>query len=215
MQRKRRIAVVGSAANPPTLGHRRLAESLTKSGEFDLILWVPSGTRRDKPGLPPAKHRARMTELSFPPEWRKEQPTEFVIDLREVDREMVPTIRLLEEIKREHPEAEIVFVTGVDVLAPRPEYGGKCAVLHYWVDGEALMKDWTFAVLPREGYPHPEMLQREGKMPMHFRIIDRPYSSGRGISSTEVRERILRGEKVDDLVLPAVEEYIRERGLYI
>lgn len=214
MKRKKRIAVVGSAANPPTKDHRVFAEILTKSGEFDLVLWFPSGSRHDKPELVSSDDRARMTELVFDEAWRKKQPTEFRVDLREVHRAMIPTTRLLEEVKREHPDAEIIFATGVDVLVPRQEYDGKCAIAHYWVDGEDLMKNWTFAVLPREGYPHPATLQKEGKLPEHFMIIDRPRSSPGDISSTEVRRRIKAGEPFDDLVDPAVAEYIREHGLY-
>lgn len=213
-QRKEHIAVVGSAANPTTRGHRELAEYLTHCGKFDRLLWFPSGSRRDKSGLAPAKDRVRMTELTFIEAWRKRQPIDFHIDLREAYRESIPTICLLEEIKLKHPDAEIIFATGVDVLVPRPEYGGKCEVLHRWFLGESLMENWTFAVVPREGYPHPRTLQEQGVIPKHFIILDRPLSSSGDISSTEVRRRVALGKEFDDLVEPPVAEYIRAHKLY-
>ena len=209
-----RIAVAGSAANPVTKAHREFAEILTGSGEFDLVLWFPSGTRFDKPQLISSEHRGRMTEMVFYDTWRKAQPTEFAIDLREAHRESIPTIELLRELQKENPGTEIIFATGVDVLVPRDEYGGKCDVLHYWDEGESLMNNWTFAVLSREGYLHPRTLQKEGKIPTHFLILDRPPSPVVSISSTEVRERIARGESFEHMVDEAVANYIRAHKLY-
>jgi nicotinate-nucleotide adenylyltransferase len=213
-QTRKRIAVAGSAANPVTKGHRQFAEVLTHSGQFDRVLWLPSGSRPDKPHLISAAHRVHMTELAFSDKWRKQQPTEFMIDLREAHRESIPTIYLLREFQAEYPDAEIIFTTGVDVLVPREEYGGACDVLHYWDEGAALLNDWTFAVLPRGGYPHPRVLQEEGKLPKHFIVLDRPHTSSAGISSTEIRTRIACGEPIDELVDPAVAAYIHAHGLY-
>ncbi|MDO8520940.1 MAG: nicotinate-nicotinamide nucleotide adenylyltransferase [bacterium] len=211
---KKRVAVAGSAGNPISLAHQEFAEILTKSRLFDLVLWFPSGTRSDKPDLISSGHRVRMTELAFNEEWQKKQPTEFCIDLREAHRPSIPTIGILREVQKEYSDAEIVFATGIDVLAPRPEYGGGCDVLRYWVEGESLMRDWTFAVLPREGYPDPKELQKEGKLPIHFLLLPRPSSSIAGISSTEVRRRVKAGESFDGLVHPEVAEYIKKHELY-
>lgn len=190
------------------------AERLTHCEKFDRVFWLPSGERRDKSGLAPAEDRVRMTLLVFNEAWSKSQPTEFVVDLREAYRESIPTIRLLEGFKQEYPNAEIIFATGVDVLVPRPEYGGKCEILHRWKSGELLMKNWTFAVLSREGYPDPRTLQKQGKIPKRFIILPRPLSSSGDISSTEVRRRVASGEPFDDLVDPPVAEYIRAHKLY-
>lgn len=214
MRTKKRIAVVGSAANPPTLAHREFAEVLANSGLFDLVLWVPSGARPDKPDLISSEHRVRMTELAFDEEWRAKQPTEFRIDLREAHQQTIPTIHLLRETQKEYPDAEIIFATGVDVLTPRNEYGGLSDVSRFWVEGKKLLHKWTFAVLPREGYPDPALLQQEGKIPAHFLILPRLESSFAGISSTEVRRRIAEGEPFEAFVHPKVVEYIRTHGLY-
>lgn len=211
--RKKRLVVAGSAANPVTRAHRDLAELLTHAGHFDLVLWLPSGTRSDKPHLVDSAHRVRMTELVFHNEWIESQPTEFRIDLRDAFRENTPTIYLLEELAKEYPSHEIVFATGVDVLEPRAHLGGKSEV-HLWDEGERLLRDWTFAVLPRDGYAHPLKLKEEGKIPPQTIILDpMPPESGR-ISSTEIRKRIEDGLPVDDLVHPNVEAYIRTHHLY-
>jgi nicotinate-nucleotide adenylyltransferase len=211
---KKKIVVFGSAVNPVTRAHRALAEVLTHAGEFDLVLFLPSGLRPDKPHLIDPMHRVRMAELAFHDDWRAAQPTEFRIDLREAFRPSIPTAYLLRELHAEHPDADIIFATGVDVLTPKEEYGGKCDVLHYWEEGESMLRERTFAVIPRDGYPDPHTLKEQGHIPPHFIILpSMPLSAG-GISSTEIRRRILDGLSVDDLVDEKVAQYIHENGLY-
>ncbi len=212
-QQKKYIAVAGSAANPVTRAHRDLGELLTHSGHFDRVLWLPSGLRPDKPNLIDSAHRVRMTELVFDDEWKTKQPTPFQIDLREAFRNSIPTIYLLEELQKEYPDHELVFATGVDVLVPRGHLGGKPEV-YTWDEGERLMRDWTFAVLPRDGYADPALLQREGKIPSHFIILDPTPKATSAISSTEIRKRIDEGLSIDHLVHPPVAKYIREHNLY-
>jgi nicotinate-nucleotide adenylyltransferase len=214
MERKRpRLVVAGSAANPVSRAHRDLAELLTHSGHFDLVLWVPSGLRPDKPHLLSATHRVRMTELAFDEEWKKKQPTQFQIDLRDAWRQNTPTIYLLEELQGDYPDHEIVFATGVDVLEPREHLGGKPEVA-LWDEGERLMKEWTFAVLPRRGYTAPPLLQEKGDIPKHFIMLPPVPEDTSFISSTEIRKRISEGLSVDHMLHPAVLAYIHEQGLY-
>ena len=46
-----KIAVGGSAANPPHFGHKKLLEAVVATGEFDQVRWTVSGDRPDKPGM--------------------------------------------------------------------------------------------------------------------------------------------------------------------
>ncbi len=43
-----RIAIGGSAANPPHWGHLQLLIVLLECGLFDRIIWIISGSRADK-----------------------------------------------------------------------------------------------------------------------------------------------------------------------
>jgi nicotinate-nucleotide adenylyltransferase len=57
------------------------------------------------------------------------------------------------------------------------------------------------------GYP-PADLERYGDRILPFELSSPP------ISSSEVRDRVARGEPIDDLVPPAVADAIRDLGLY-
>lgn len=212
-ERIKRLVVTGSAANPISRAHRDCMEVLTHSGHFDQVRFFPSGLRPDKPHLIDSVHRVRMVELAFDDEWRGRQPTPFYIDLREAFRESIPTIYLLEQLQKEYPDHEIVFATGVDVLEPREHLGGKCEV-HSWDEGERLMKNWTFAVLPRDGYADPRVLQHEGKLPEHFIVLSPTTSATSYISSTEIRKRAREGLPIEHLVHPDVAQYIQQHNLF-
>ncbi len=92
---------------------------------------------------------------------------------------------------------DALFVVGADEGAAFPSWKDPEEVLH-WV---------RLAVGTRSGYP-PADLERYGDRVVSFELDSPP------VSSSEVRERIARGEPVGDLVPPAVESAISELGLY-
>ncbi len=98
------------------------------------------------------------------------------------------TIRTLEELRRRHPEARLAVVVGADVL---PDWKN-------WFRVADIQKMAERIVLGRPGFPLPP-----GETEM---LPD--------VSSTEIRRRLAADEPVDDLVPPAVQRRIRERGLY-
>jgi len=92
---------------------------------------------------------------------------------------------------------DAVFIVGADEGEAFPR----------WKDPEEILRWLKLAVGTRSGYPPPD-LERYGD-----RII--PFSlASPNIPSSDVRERIQRGEPIDDLVPSGVARLIRERGLY-
>ena len=92
---------------------------------------------------------------------------------------------------------DALFVVGADEGADFPS----------WKEPDGVLRWVRLAVGTRSGYPPPD-LARYGDRVVSFEL------ESPSISSTEVRERVARGEPVDDLVPPAVARAIRERGLY-
>lgn len=98
---------------------------------------------------------------------------------------------------REGRFGDAIFVVGADEGAAFPTWKNPDEVLR-WV---------RLAVGTRSGYPPPD-LERYGDRVLAFRLPSPP------VSSTEVRERLGRGEPVDGLVPVAVAAAIDETGLY-
>ena len=92
---------------------------------------------------------------------------------------------------------EAMFIVGADEGAAFPT----------WKDPEEVLRWVRLAVGTRSGYP-PADLARYGDRIVSFEL-DSP-----DVSSSEVRDRLERGEPVDDLVPAAVAEAIAGLGLY-
>ena len=92
---------------------------------------------------------------------------------------------------------DALFVVGADEGASFPT----------WKEPDEVLRWVRLAVGTRSGYPPPD-LDRYGDRVVPFEL-DSP-----AVSSSEVRERAARGESLAGLVPPAVENAIREIGLY-
>ena len=96
------------------------------------------------------------------------------------------TLLTITALRKEHPDCEFHLVVGADI---EPE-------LPLWYGAEELLRTVPRIVVGRGGFPGGSSLA----MP--------------AISSTEVRARLARGDSVGELVPRAVNDYIREHGLY-
>jgi nicotinate-nucleotide adenylyltransferase len=92
---------------------------------------------------------------------------------------------------------DAIFIVGADEGAAFPG----------WKDPEGVLNEVKLAVGTRSGYPPPD-LERYGDRIVPFQLDSPP------VSSSEVRERVARGEPISELVPEAVEREISKLGLY-
>ena len=92
---------------------------------------------------------------------------------------------------------DAIFVVGADEGAAFPG----------WKEPEEVLRWVKLAVGTRSGYPPPD-LERYDDRVVSFGLASPP------VSSSNLRERVARGESLEGLVPPAVEAAIREAGLY-
>ena len=101
-------------------------------------------------------------------------------------------------------EAELFLILGWDSLAKLPE----------WQEPSRLVKMCSLAVVPRPGYPYPDLGSLEAAIPVLVEsliLLDVPHVD---ISASEIRQRVSRGMSIRHLVPEPVDRYIREHGLY-
>ncbi|MFA0057120.1 nicotinate-nicotinamide nucleotide adenylyltransferase [Vibrio echinoideorum] len=106
-----KIAIFGSAFNPPSLGHKSVIDSLA---HFDKILLVPSIAHAWGKEMLDFDSRCQLVE-AFISDLSLEQ-----VELSLVEKglftpgESVTTYAVLRQLQKQHPEAELTFVIGPD-----------------------------------------------------------------------------------------------------
>jgi nicotinate-nucleotide adenylyltransferase len=194
------VGVLGSAFNPPHLGHLALAqEALWQLGLEEVIL-VPTGDAPHKriAADPGRELRMAMTRLAA-----AEDPR-FSVSALEVEREGPSyTFETLQLLAEERGDTELVFVMGADAALG----------LESWRRPERVVELARLAIARRSGVSDAEVndvlrsLGAEGRVTM----LEMPQF---GVSSSAVRERAAAGRPLRFLVPDSVARLIEEKGLY-
>jgi len=194
------IGVLGSAFNPPHLGHLALAQEAAWQLGLEEVILVPTGNAPHKRIAedPGREVRMEMTELAAADDDR------FSVSALEVEREGPSyTYETLEALAEERADRELVFVMGADAAVG----------LESWRQPERVVELANIAVARRAGVSDAEVaatmrsLGCEGRATM----LEMPQF---GVSSSTVRERAGQGRPLRYLVPDAVAEMIEERGIY-
>jgi nicotinate-nucleotide adenylyltransferase len=157
-------------------------------------------------GDPGPGHRLRMSELLL-----DDEPGLAACALEVKRGGPSYTVDTLDAIHASYPDAELTFIVGADAAR----------TLADWRDPEKLLELAEVAVAARSGSSEEELLQTVARLAAgaraaspataKLRFLDMPIVE---ISSSEARRRAARGEPLEDLVGPAVADYIADHRLY-
>jgi len=195
------IGVLGSAFNPPHLGHLALAQEALWQLGLDEVLLVPTGEAphkriADDPGR---EQRLAMTRLAAADDAR------FSVSTVEVDREGPSyTFETLEMLADERADTELVFVMGADAALG----------LESWRRPERVVELARIAVARRSGVSDAEVatvFRNLGGADGGATMLEMPQF---GVSSSAVRERAAGGRPLRYLVPEPVARFIEEKGIY-
>ncbi len=193
------MGILGSAFNPPHLGHLVLAQEACWQLGLERVLLMPTGvaphkTIADDPG---AEVRVEMARLAAGAADGVE-----VSDL-ELRREGPSyTYETLEALTDTEGEDELVWLMGADAAL----------ALESWRRPQRVVELARLAIAPRADVMRADLdavLERLGVGDAV--AVEMPTI---GVSSSAVRERVRAGRPIRQLVPDAVAELIEERGLY-
>jgi nicotinate-nucleotide adenylyltransferase len=189
-----RIGIFGGTFDPPHAGHLILAEYCREAASLDEVWFLPSYVRFE--------HRCDMVTLATTgqPSFRVEP----------IEKELPPpsyTVQTLEELRARHPEHEFVLVIGGDSLHDLPT----------WYQPQRLLELAEIVAVARPGVTTPSAADLAKKLDVpaekvRLRLVDCPLID---IASRELRQRVKAGRTIRYAVPRAVEEFIRERKLYV
>jgi len=197
---RRAIGVLGSAFNPPHLGHLALAQEALWQLGLDEVILVPTGEAphkriADDPGR---EVRFAMTRLAAADD------TRFTVSTLEVERDGPSyTYETLELLAREKGEPDLVFVMGADAAVG---FDG-------WRRPERVAELARLAVARRSGVSDADVASTMRSVGAGERVtmLEMPQF---GVSSSAVRERAAAGRPLRYLVPEAVARFIEEKGIY-
>ncbi len=183
-----RIAILGGSFDPPHMGHVKIAESVISQLKFDQVWFMPCFAHAFGKKLSSPQHRLAMTELL---ETKTVRASDFEIQKGGISI----SHETLLDLAQLHPYHNFSWIIGSDQIVDFPKWEG-------W---QEIIQKFGLVIVQRD-LLNPSTL--EGAT--FFQSDDIP-----NISSTEIREKVKKGESITDLVPTKVEEYIIKHKLYI
>ena len=198
------IGVFGGTFNPIHLGHLFLGRAAAEAFGLDSVLLLPcsvSPFKRGLPGLATGADRLEMVRLSV-----ADDPL-FEPCALELERGGVSyAIDTVKALRERRPQDRLSFVVGMDSLRE----------LSHWHRIDEMLTLCDIISVERPGVDAPVAAEALAFSPEVRARLLAGVIKGRlcDISSSEIRRRIAEGKSIRYLVCPAVEAYIRSRGLY-
>ena len=194
------IGVLGSAFNPPHLGHLALAQEALWQLGLDEVVLVPTGEAPHKriAEEPGREARIEMTRLAAA------EDTRFSVSALEVEREGPSyTYETLEALAEDRADTQLVFVMGADAAVG----------LESWRNPERVVELASLAVARRAGVSEADVAAVLRSLGCEERatVLEIPQF---GVSSSAVRERAKHGRPLRYLVPDSVASFIEEKGIY-
>ncbi|MDE6368690.1 MAG: nicotinate-nucleotide adenylyltransferase [Muribaculaceae bacterium] len=192
-QQKEIVGILGGSFNPVHLGHMMLAQYLTQWKYVDKV-WLtlsPLNPLKEAAGLIPDMKRLAMITLA----------TKGAIDIETCDIELsMPrpsyTIDTLDLLSKRHKNKRFKLVIGSD----------NWRIFDKWRDHERILDEYGVLVYPRPGYPI-DSVYVDG-----MEVVDAPTVN---LSSTFIRDAIIRGKDVSYFLPVGVYKYILDNRLYM
>ncbi|UCG57005.1 MAG: nicotinate (nicotinamide) nucleotide adenylyltransferase [Phycisphaerales bacterium] len=202
---KERIALFGGTFDPIHLGHTGVAARAVEHIGAQKVVFIPAKRSPLKGFLPVAsdEDRLRMIALAIA------GSASFEVSDCEL-RKAAPSYSLetVRQFQTDYGgESSLFWLIGADSVDD----------LTHWYRITDLIDTCVVSTMYRAGCEPPDFTRfepiwgRERVEKLRKNVVETPLID---ISSTEIRSRLAAGDDADDMLHPAVADYIRERGLY-
>jgi nicotinate-nucleotide adenylyltransferase len=190
----KRIGIFGGSFDPPHLGHLVIAELARRTLKLDVVYLIPAYQPPHKAGrhASTARDRLAMTKLSV-----RGNSSLRVSDIEIRRRGVSYTVDTVKAFHRRFAAAELFLIIGSDSLRQ----------FHSWKDPEGILALASLAV-----YRRPQRgSQRSNSSNRKLRWVKGPLMD---LASSEIRQRLLHGKAIDEMVRENVLAYIIRKRLY-
>ncbi len=195
---------MGGSFNPPTSAHYRLMKQAVDALGADTGFFVPVSDaylkRKMRHSHPPVvlspEMRVRMLQSMCSDDSRLQVCEK---EIGTIEARTMPTLQALQE---DHPDAELYFVMG----------GDKIGLLENLTQKRNFLDAFKVVLYSRDDAVLEQSIKANEILSNYLdRIAILPHPEGtEGVSSSLVRERMLRGESSSDMLCPGVWELFKE-----
>lgn len=183
-----KIGILGGSFHPFHNGHLQLGQYCIEHDIVDEVWFIPTGVSYLKRNIAmlSGAERLRLLELGI-----SGMDKMKALDIEIKRSGDTYTYETLEELNSLYPEDDFYFMIGADCLF----------TIETWKNAQRIFNASTLLVAQRDGISRRDMRQKMKELENRFKariiMIDFPEMD---ISSTEIRDRIKKGMKIDDLV---------------
>jgi nicotinate-nucleotide adenylyltransferase len=193
-----RIGLLFGTFDPPHRAHLAVAGHMLRTQGLDAVWLVvtPLNPFKQHQPISPDAHRLAMVRLAV--------QAHGGLDACDLELGLPRpnyTVDTLRAMRERWPEHRFSLIIGSDNLQ----------AFHRWKEPEEILAHHPVLVYPRPGSELHSSLSPFASHPRVRLVADAPVMD---ISSTKLRELVSSGAPIDDLVDPAVADYVRAKGLY-
>lgn len=202
MIKKRKVGIMGGTFDPIHVGHLTLALEAEKQFGLEEVIFMPTGDPWHKAGksVSPAIHRSAMVLASL-----EGHATFSFSDMEIVRKGTTYTAETLMQLCQEHPDCQYYYIVGADSL----DY------MERWYRPEVIFEKAVILAACRKTQTRESFFQKIEELKHAYggdiRFLDIPDIP---ISSHEIRDMVKGGKDIASWVVPKVDAYIKEKGLY-
>lgn len=198
-----RIGIYGGTFSPPHNGHLAAARAFMEQMWLDILYVIPDALPPHKEMADPvsAADRLEMCRLAF-----GDMEGVYVSDMEIRRGGKSYTVDTLRELAGE--DRRLFLLCGTDMVLTLDE----------WREPEEIFRLCYPVYIRREADPSLDGLLVRKIAEYHEKygkVVRRIVTEPLAVSSSDIRKKLRAGESVGELIPPAVEEYIRDKHLYV
>ena len=199
----RKVGIMGGTFDPIHIGHLTLAKEAKQQFDLEEVIFMPTGDPWHKAGksVTPAIHRSAMVMASL-----KDHPEYSFSDMEIQRKKTTYTAETLTELCNENPDCQYFYIVGADSLA----------YMEHWYQPEVIFEKAVILAACRNTQTRETFFEKmEGLKKIYSGDIRFLDVEDIPISSSDIRNKVKKGEDISCWVTPLVDVYIKEKGLYL